>query len=249
MRESTNDHDPSNSLSNKEYVPIDGSIMPHILLLVAQIIVLSAPRFRGRRILSTGTILLLACLAQRSRFSNVLAPANFASLAWPHVMATLQKIIFAGPQGPEGDLWRIDRPRKEALSYAAFRFRKIRWAIVLIINLRGIRWNWQVKNVPEAPLNLTRGRFVIRYTYEFLRDLLMADILTHLLSRMVFADVDGQLGNLDSKYLTLYDERWVASFLKTLVYGAGPYYFINLYYLVFAIPCVTLGISQPEVRA
>ncbi|KAF2972983.1 hypothetical protein GQX73_g506 [Xylaria multiplex] len=85
-------------------------------------------------------------------FTNDVGVAQPFTIAWSYYLATLAKLLFSGPGGPETRFWRLNSTPQEATRYRAFSWRKIRWAFALIANQRGVRWNHEVKNVhpPEA---------------------------------------------------------------------------------------------------
>ncbi|GMG23940.1 unnamed protein product [Aspergillus oryzae var. brunneus] len=205
------------------------------------------PHFHGRRTLAATTILSLAAIAQYNRFTNNPGVANLFALAWPHWLSAVEKIVFASPGGPEADLWRVDRVPREAMSWPVFGWRKVKWAVTLLLNLRGIRWSFQVKNVPKMPERMTRGQFLRWRLGELVWVLLMTDLVSQMMLRFFFTDAAGAVGNLDSKYITIRDARWGWSLLKALTFGLGPYFFINMQYLVVSILAVAMGISRPEL--
>ncbi|EFE29743.1 aminotransferase GliI [Trichophyton benhamiae CBS 112371] len=232
--------------------PANGSIIPHLLLLAAQLLILAGPRqLPGRRIVAATVILTLAVVAQCNRFTNNPGLANLFALAWPHWLSALEKTVFASPGGPENDLWRIDRATREAIAWPALGWRKIKWAVTILLNLRGIRWSYQVKNVPPvAGLDrMSRVRFLIWRLTEFALVILMADLVSQMGRRLFFSNAAGVVGTLDSKYITVSDHRLGWSFLKALTFGLGPYYFINMQYLVVSIVAVALGISRPSLTS
>lgn len=233
---------------NTELRDATGRIHPHLALILAQIIAFNVPNFSGRRRLFALAIACLAVAAQLNRFSQDVATANMFALAWPHYLSTLEKIVFAGPKGPEGDLWRLDRPAQEALRFKPFSLRKIKWAVILLLNLRGVDWSHQIATIPKLGWRYhSRGRFLLAQTIELLGVILMADLIAQTTIRLNFTSIDGSVGRLNSKCITLRDPDLTWSFLKTLVYGSGPYYFINMQYIICSIVAVAVGISQPKV--
>ena len=234
---------------NSDLAEATGSVYPHLLLLLLQVLALSSPIFPSRRALFATVLASMAVLAHMNRFTNNPIHANFAALAWPHYLATIEKVLFCNPPGPETDLWRIDSTRQEALSFAGFGYRKIRWAVVLLFNLRGIRWNWEVKNVPKSQVagKVSRGRFLLWQIVNLIGFVFMADLVAQLSIRLFFTSHDGRVGTVNSKYIDIRDPSWLRSFVNTLVFGAGPYYFINMQYIAVSIIFVALGISKPEV--
>jgi len=225
----------------------NGSVYPHIALIIAQLIALNLPNWAGRRFVCVIAIVSLVILAQASRFTNDVAIANFAALSWPHYISTLEKLIFSGPQGPEAAFWRSDRNFGEALSFVPFSSAKIKWAITLLINLRGVDWNFEItKNIPRKGWRYTkRSRFLFLQVIEFILIALMADLVAQTSVRAFFTPPSGWKA-LNSKCITLRDSDLGWSFFKTLIFGLGPYYFINMQYLFCSIIAVALGVSKPK---
>ncbi|KAJ8069763.1 hypothetical protein OCU04_000182 [Sclerotinia nivalis] len=224
----------------------ESSVIPHILLFVCQFVALALFRFSGRRPFFCIAIIVLAIWAHfHPHFTNNIALAQPFTIAWSYYMNTLAKLIFSGEEGPEAHYWRIDKPPKEAISYAAFGIQKLRWAIMLVFNQRGIRWNFQIKNVPASPKE-SRGKFLIRQALQFGKCMFIADLLFELTKHWIFTPSGAALGELDSKYLTLWDPdlRW--SFAKALVFGSTPYFMLSMQYAQFAFLAVLLGLSKPE---
>jgi hypothetical protein len=239
--------DPFTLPRNSDLGTPTGSIVPHILLWVVQIVALAAPRFPGRRALSTSLIVFLAFAALRNaHFTDDPQSAQPFALAWANWLGTLEKILFSGKAGPEGSFWRVDHAVCEAEAFGAFSFAKLKWALVIIFNLRGVRWNYQVKNVPAALQGQRRGPFLRTQLLKFGYYLLMADIMNSLWIRLYYTGPDGTVGNLDSKYLSMLDPDWRWRLAKTLIFGPFPYYFMNVQYTVVSMPAVLLGFSRPE---
>lgn len=225
-----------------------GSIWPHIALILVQIVAYNVPNFAGRRLVFGLAIVGLAITAQLNLFTQDIATANLFALAWPHYLSTLEKVVFAGDKGPEGDLWRLDKRAQEALSFAPFSYEKLKWAVVLLLNLRGVDWSFQIPKIPRKGSRYSsRARFLVAQSVELVGVLFMADLVSHAMIRLNFSRAGYPPGTLNSKCLTLRDPDPFWSFLKTLVYGSGPYYFINMQYITCSIVAVALGISQPKV--
>ncbi|KAH6657452.1 membrane bound O-acyl transferase family-domain-containing protein [Truncatella angustata] len=222
------------------------SIVPHAALYAVQVLALILPPFRCRNHIFAGLIVGLAVYTHlHPHFTNDPGLAQPFSIAWSYYLATLAKLLFTGPSGPEGDFWRIDRPKQEALGYRALSWQKIRWAFALILNQRGVRWNHQVKNV--HPVQTTKkSKFLALQTLEFIKCFLIADLLFSLSRRFFFTDANGVVGTIRSDDLTLRhpDRRW--SFAKTLVFAAMPYFMLSMQYVQLSIVAVALGISKPE---
>jgi hypothetical protein len=225
-----------------------GSSIPHILLLAAQILLLASPPFKGRRFISTYLILSLLVVSQLDPyFSTDVSVAQPASIGWAFAASTLEKLALSGPSGPEGAFWRVNSPQGEALSYPAFSLSKLRWALVLITNMRGVRWNFQVKNVPPLP-NQRRRAFIVSQTVTFIYYVLMADLFGSLSAHWLYGTINERIGHTDSTFFTLRHTDWRWRFAKSLVFGATPYYMLSAQYTFAGIIAVLAGLSQPEVQ-
>ncbi|KAJ5190086.1 hypothetical protein N7491_007871 [Penicillium cf. griseofulvum] len=240
------DHDDADYQRNFESTPINGSIIPHILLFVVQMVALSTPPFPHRKVLFSSAILVLAVVANFSQFTDDPGLGQFFSLAWPHYLSVLEKLIFSVYPGPEATLWRVDRPVQEALNLRSFGPHKLIWAFVIWFNLRGIRWNYQVQNIPTDPM-AQRGRwsFILHRLLTFARLLLMADLFTQLAAHNFYA-TDAHGGAVNSRMLTTRHPNFTCQLYRTAIVGVIPYTFMNLQYVAGAIVWVLLGISQPE---
>ncbi|KAJ5381439.1 uncharacterized protein N7496_003867 [Penicillium cataractarum] len=233
--------DHSDYQLNLQSTSADGSIIPHLLLFGVQMGALIAPPFPYRRILLASAIVILAIVANINRFTDNPGLAQFFSLAWPHYLSILEKVLSAPYPGPEATLWRIDRPAKEALRLTPFGPRKLIWAFVIWFNLRGIRWNYQVQNIPtEHVPGDSKWRFLLDRFLTFTRLLLMADLLGHLAAYNFYS------GNeVNSRLLTVRHDQFLCQLYRTATVGMIPYTFMNLQYVGGAMLWVLLGFSQP----
>ncbi|KAI1176310.1 membrane bound O-acyl transferase family-domain-containing protein [Nemania sp. FL0916] len=226
-----------------------GSISPHLILLVIQVLALAGPRFRGRRYLTCTLIILLAAACHMNQFTQNLGLANLFSLAWPHYSTTLINFAFASKNGPEGDIWPLHDAPHIATTFAAFSFRKVSWALNTMINLRGILWNYEIPHLPKrvtAGKRESRSRFLLLQLVDLAWMLLMADLLSQLGLELFFTNPETKSTYLNSKILTLRGSDTLWSIVKTLVFGAGPYFLINVQYVFCSIVTVALGLWDPE---
>lgn len=228
----------------------EGSILPHLLLLVVPITALAGPRFPQRRGLAIAAIVGLAAGCHANQFTQSLGLANLLSLAWPHYLLCLANFVFASAEGPEGDLWRVDRPPREALAFPAFSGRKLVWAFVTLFNTRGIRWNYEV---PHPPRRVGKGeregraRFVWLQLVDLVWMVLMADLVSQTGRHCFFVDPETSQVHADTKRLSVRGHGALDSLLRAFVFGAGPYFFINIQYVLCSIPWVLMGWSKPQV--
>ncbi|KAF2265000.1 toxin biosynthesis protein [Lojkania enalia] len=234
------------SMPNTTLREPDASIIPHASLYICQLLALAGPRFRGRALIFSVMIIGLAIQAHlHPHFTNNPGLAQPFTIAWSYYMGTLAKLLFSKNHNPEESFWRIDRPEQEAMSYMAFGPKKIRWAIMLIFNQRGIRWNHEVKNVPKQEPQ-SKAYFLFSQLLRFIKCMLVADLLFVLSRRLFFTSPDGQVGQVNSKFLTLRHPSPVWSFAKTFVFACTPYYMLSMQYAQFAFLAVLLGLSKPE---
>ncbi|RYP13117.1 hypothetical protein DL767_010876 [Monosporascus sp. MG133] len=211
----------------------------------------TGPPFRYRRTVATlGTVALIALCWRHPNFTSDFGAAQPFSIAWSTYLATLEKIVLLPPGAtPETSFWRVDRPAREATAYAAYGLRKIWWALVLVFNMRGIRWNYQVKNVPAVPSAdaRSRARFCARRLAAAGYYLVMADIASQAAVHVFYTNEDSlRRGEVDSKYLTIWDDRsFVWSFVRALTFAVQPYYMLQLTYTALSIAAVATGLSKP----
>jgi len=225
-----------------------GTIAPHLLMLLVQLASLGGPRFRGRKTLTVAAIVGLSAACHVNQFTTNLGLANLFALAWPHYLLTLAHFCRSSPEGPEGDLWHLDHGPKEALSFPALSWRKLSWAVSILVNLRGIRWTYEVGHVPRRVKQgekEDRGRFLLLQLVDLGWLILMVDLVSQLSSRLFFLDPATSQPYISSKHLSLASPRWQWSLAKAFLYGAGPYFFINIQYVVCSIVGVALGLNGP----
>ncbi|KAI1182832.1 membrane bound O-acyl transferase family-domain-containing protein [Nemania serpens] len=226
-----------------------GSISPHLLLLVVQVVALAGPRFRKRQQLACTLIVALAVACHMNQFTQNLGLANLFALAWPHYLTTLINFAFASRDGPEDDIWPMDDAPHVAATFVAFSWRKVTWALSTMINLRGIRWNYEIPHLPKrvtAGQRESRIRFLLLQLVDLGWMILMADLLSRLGLELFFMNPATKSVYLNSKYLSLRSADTLWSITKTLVYGAGPYFFINAQYVFCSVLAVALGVGDPE---
>jgi hypothetical protein len=160
---------------NTTYQEPQSSIVSHIALYLVQWLALASPPFRYRRALFTTLIVALAAYALTHPYlTNDVSLAQPFNISWSFYLATLVKLNL--PDLIEENYWRIGRPAREATSYAAFGYRKLRWTSALLLNTRLIRWNQEVKNVPHRRKQ-SRISFLASQTLQVAKNMLVADLL------------------------------------------------------------------------
>ncbi|RYO97041.1 hypothetical protein DL765_011339 [Monosporascus sp. GIB2] len=237
--------------ANHELREPQGSPWPHYALMGLHVLLLAGPAFRYRRTIATlGTVALIALCWQHPNFTSDFGAAQPFSIAWSTYLATLEKIVLLPPGAtPETSFWRVDRPAREATAYAAYGLQKVWWALVLIFNMRGIRWNYQVKNVPAVPSAdaRSRARFCVRRLGAACYYLVMADLASQAALHVFYTNEDSlRRGEVDSKHLTIWDDRSVVwSFVRALTFAVQPYYTLQLTYTALSVAAVATALSQP----
>lgn len=250
--------------SNKIYSPATGSSYPHVLLLMSLPLALASPPFPGRAVIFSTTILALAMSTQiDAHFTNDPGTAQPFSQLWSVWLATLEKIfsstrsprVGAKPVlGPESLFWRKNSSAQEGENMAGFGQAKLLWALGIVFNLRGANWNYQVRNVPELSSNEKRSRvhFVLSRAVKTLYCFIMADIANQLWMQLFFVGNTGSgytnIGQVNSKYLTIKDPDWTWRFIKSVAWGPLPYYLISFQYNLISMITVALTFFDPEVR-
>ena len=204
-----------------------------------QILALFLPPFKYRALLLTPPILACVCITILSASSSKdLEFQAFVMTQWPWYLATLEKLLFASP---EQDFWRTDRPEAEAASMP-MGLSKLQWATALRFNLRGVGWNYQVKNVPPLTAPQSKWRFILHQLSLYVKTYFIIDILSTYSSRNFYYSPDVDLASL-----TVRDPSWFRSFMNALYAGANVHYSIQLTYTQGSILAVLLGLSQPKV--
>ena len=220
----------------------NGSIVPHIFLFVIQITALISPRFAYRRHVFGSALLLVFILSRlRPHFSNDMAVVQPFILGWASYLSVLEKILFSSSGGPEYDFWRVNHPAHEAVGLAAFGPQKLKWALAMMLNMRGIRWNYEVKNIPKLHKK-TKTKYLLNQLLALAYYVILGDAVSQLWFYLFF-EQDGSSKNI----VTLRHNNLIWSFIGTLAFGMIPYYAIQIQYVVSSIIAVGLGISQPEV--
>jgi len=232
---------------NTSFREPDSSILPHIAIYVVQVIFLVAPPFPARRSLFLLTLTSLAIYAQlHPHISNDPGTVQPFAISWSYYLATVEKVLFSIDGQPEKSFWRIDRPAREATAFVGFGLSKLRWALMLIFNQRGIRWNYEVKNIPQLRSSADKLPFILARAFDFVFYILSADIVFQLGSRILFVPSEGiAAGTIDSKYLTMRHTNPFWQFAKSLTFGSTPYFMVSAQYALLSIVAVALNLSQP----
>ncbi|KAI1144993.1 putative toxin biosynthesis protein [Nemania diffusa] len=233
--------------ANNIFAEPEGSIVPHILLYIVQLVALISPNFPGRRYIFSGILLgLLFQVQLQPRFTNDLGSAQPFCIQWSFLVATLEKLLLSGDEGPEAHFWREDVGKKGAESYPAFSFRKLSWATTLLVNQRGIGWNHQVKNVPRSGTT-DKFQFLRNRLFQFVKSFVLADLCFHLGIRFFYTNPDtGGVGDVNSRFITLKYACPGWSFSTLFVFAATPYFALSAQYALLSVVCVVLGLGTPE---
>ena len=216
-------------------------MIPHVLLVLLQVVTLVMPGFRGRQmIMSTALVVVFLVSRTRPHFTNDVGRIQPFILNWAAWLSVLEKTLTSGAKGPEESFWRIDRPAREATAMRAFGLRKLKWAVAMLLNMRGIRWNYEVKNV-ERLQPVSQLIFLRRHIPHILHLLFMGDMVSEIWRHFMFST------GTNPKYLTVRSSSITYRFAWTWLCGLVPYYLIQIQYVMCSIICVATGISKPEV--
>lgn len=224
----------------------------HIGLLAAQFLLLAGPPFAGRNGVVVLVVLgMAAAVHVAGPTSPHAADAQPYTLLWPVYLSTIEKAVSAARSSStiEASYWRRDRGPSEAARLSAFGWAKSRWAAALLVNPRLVRWNLEAKNVPSPPVVRGRLAFVALQTVALVKMVLVTDFLLQMGIRLFWTPSGPDTVYADSKHLTIGDASLPWSFVKTLVFACGPYFFMNMQYVAVSLIAVLLRLSQPVVCA
>src|SRR2546423_6698829 len=123
-----------------------GNVLPHVLLPLSMILELASPPFRGRGVFWTAIIGYLVYRSLLDEFPSDVQFRYAISQSWFWYIPTIQKLLCSEP---EQMYWRLDKRKAEA-AHMSFGLEKLRWAAALLVNPRGIGWNFQIRGVPHS---------------------------------------------------------------------------------------------------
>ena len=142
-------------------IPLPGPLISTLLLHLFCILSLSLPSFPLRSALFVPPIILLVIATHASPADPTNPQLTYAiGSLWPLYLSTLSQHLFL-PAPPETLLYlRSDKPG-EAATWG-FSFRKVLWSAKLLLDQRGIGWNFRVKGVvPVTNRKVGRWEFVL----------------------------------------------------------------------------------------
>ncbi|KAI9829498.1 MAG: hypothetical protein M1819_006318 [Sarea resinae] len=175
------------------------------------------------------------------------------STLWSQALATVEKVLFASPRGPHWDYWQVvdvreprTRPRSLVLAgpSSLSLSQRLKWALGLIFNPRGIGWNFQLKHV--SAVNPSRLALIVGRTKALFWTVLLVDLSTQVTLRTSFASSHGSVGKIDSRHITLRDPNFVRGFTRTLAFGSSAYLYMSMTHLLTSIVAVGTGLSAPQ---
>ena len=215
-----------------------GSLLPHFFLPFAQILALSLPPFTGRSEIFVPSIAALAFLS----YTNLVTEDHTCRLAmlnqWWIFLATVEKLLFSNV---EEDYYRKDRAKAEALSMS-LGVEKIKWALSLLTNPRGIGWNFEVKGVPAADKPLSRRKFLRYQLSNYIKYFVITDLIH------VYAVRQMHVSGVEPSLLTIRSNTWSGSLLNAVFAGLKIYFPLQLAYTAGSIVTVLLNLSDLVVR-
>jgi hypothetical protein len=212
--------------------PTFGNVLPHVLLPIAMILGLASPPFRGRGVFWTTIIGYLVYRSLLDEFPSDIQSRYAVFQSWFWYMPTIQKLLCSEP---EQAYWRLDKLRAEA-THMSFGFEKLRWAAALLVNPRGIGWNFQIRGVPLLDYRKEqKSNFLIRQTLRLFQGYLLTETALLYLRTCKFPDV---LDNIT------YGKQIVIGLVSgILVYGSWLFQWSTV-----SILGVASGLSKPSVR-
>ncbi len=216
--------------------PINGSISPHILLPLSQMLCLTLPPFKYRKHIFIPIIASLAYATYTNHFGNTVESRAMSGIHWTVFLGTLEKLMF---DHPETDYWRQDRTHGEATKMSPGPT-KLRWATSLMSNLRGIGWNYQVKGVPPSSAPQNKWSFLLHQCIKYVRCHIITDLLHVYFMKYHY------LEGVNIAFLDLRAASWTRSFCNAFCAGAKLYFPIQMNYTLASIISVLLGICQPK---
>jgi hypothetical protein len=225
---------PDNEIVN----PKQGNLLPHFILLPIQLLCLLLPPFKGRALLFVPIIAVIAYSTYTNHPGNAVADRAMAGVHWTVFVGTLEKLIFSRP---ESDFWRLTRGPKDAFSLWPFSFGKLKWALGLCLNLRGIGWNFQVKGVPKPDAPQKKWGFLRFQLVKYARCYLINDLVF-----VYFTKYHHEPGTRLSD-LTLYSDNYARFFLNCFLAGCKLYFPLQMNYTLASILGVFSGLTEPKV--
>ena len=200
--------------------PMNGGLLPHVLLPLSELLALTLPPFEYRAHIFVPIILALSIATYTTHFGNTVESRALSGIHWTVFTGTIAKLLFSSP---EEEYWRLDRPRMEAVS-KPFGFSKLHWATSLCLNQRGIGWNFQVKGVPPNPYSQSKRAFIRGQLVKYVQSYIMTDLL-HLYF-MKYHYIEG----VNIAFLNLRANTWTRSFCNAFCAGAKLYFPIQMNY-------------------
>lgn len=218
------------------------SILPQILLPLSLLLSLALPPFKLRGPLCSTLILSLVYLTWTSPFpppTSSTQPRYALFAAWFFYVPTLHKLLCTVP---EESFWRIRRDEKgkvvsekEAMSMRACGWEKIKWALALLANPRGVGWNFEIKGLRRARFARNeRAAFLRRQGLMLAMDYLLVEAGMAFVKSYSLAEVLERLG---------WGERVLVGVACGLVIKGSW----EAQWLFVSIVSVAVGISTPEV--
>lgn len=153
-------------------------ILPHILLPLAMVFSLSCPNFKGRGVIWSFTITCLAYLTYRSKWPTDSQFRYGMLTSWLWFVPTIEKLLF---HIPEQEYWQLSRSNKAIVPPNGGKM-KFLWAIALLINPRGIRWNYEIRGISQSG-TIDRGAFLKKQTVHFAQSYIILEAALLNLSR------------------------------------------------------------------
>ena len=136
----------------------DTILVPFMLICISSLLL---PRGAVRLVLTLPPILFLMSQARRTTSGNNVEDYIFAVNASGLLYKYITFVVF---RKPETDMWRVQmegenkgKPEEEVAQEMDL-WSKFKWSLHFWTTLRGVGWNWQVRNVDTLPAELRPKR-------------------------------------------------------------------------------------------
>ncbi|PQE19371.1 membrane bound O-acyl transferase family-domain-containing protein [Rutstroemia sp. NJR-2017a BVV2] len=144
--------------------------------------------------------------------------------------------------GPEGHIWRVeeveDKPGLKAAVHAPeASWAKVKWFFGAWVAVRGVGYNFVNPKVPSIPSKeTTKSSYLFTNSIRIIRLYFAVDI-----GQVIFRHLIQSLDNHGFLSISLLSQVLFVSVAATHTYSS-----LEFFYLLLAIPCIALGISQPS---
>jgi hypothetical protein len=218
-------------------------ILPHILLPISMITPLALPAFQFRGIIFTATILSLAYWSIKSPFPSDSQMRYAVAQSWFFYIPTISKVLIPYEHLNKDSGFRKDaehaywhRAHINEAATMTFGWKKIKWALALWINPRGVGWNYQDKSVVRMPpqTKTSKGVFLRQRVADVLLYYMITDVVIYYLASFGFPEALEEMGWMD--------KIKIAAVSAVMIRGNWQFQ-----WSIASLVGVGCGLSEPEV--